>query len=223
MDSFHFVILISHIPLKNPTMKHLIIYAHPNDGSLNHQFLQTIVESLQEKEQEIAVRDLYQLNFNPVLSSEDMKGQRMGIVAEDVKQEQAFISWADHIIFIYPIWWTGMPAIMKGFIDRVFSYGFAYRYDQGVQKGLLAGKKTTIINTQGKSNEEYASIGMDKALSLTSDKGIFTYCGFEITNHFYFGNADKASAENIEKWSSQIISYSQSILPKAMSHFASQD
>ncbi|WP_262497627.1 NAD(P)H-dependent oxidoreductase [Pedobacter africanus] len=52
--------------------------------------------------------------------------------------------------FIYPIWWTGMPAIMKGYIDRVMSYGFAYRYDQGVQKGLLGGKEVTIINTHGK-------------------------------------------------------------------------
>jgi NAD(P)H dehydrogenase (quinone) len=190
-------------------MKHLIIYAHPNDSSLNRHFLQTIVESLQNKKQEIVIRDLYQLNFSPVLSLEDMKGQRQGIVADDVKQEQDYISWADHIIFIYPIWWTGMPAIMKGFIDRVFSYGFAYRYDQGVQKGLLSGKQTTIFNTQGKSKEEYESIGMDKALSLTSDKGIFTYCGFKINQHFYFGNADKASADNIEKWTSQINSFFQ--------------
>ncbi|MDO6425297.1 NAD(P)H-dependent oxidoreductase, partial [Saccharophagus degradans] len=62
-----------------------------------------------------------------------------------------------------------MPAMMKGYIDRVFSYGFAYRYDQGVQKGLLTDKLTTIINTHGKSQAEYESIGMDKALSLTSD------------------------------------------------------
>ncbi|WP_194778082.1 NAD(P)H-dependent oxidoreductase [Pararhodonellum marinum] len=185
-------------------MKHLIIYAHPNDGSLNRHLLQTIVESLQRNSQEIVIRDLYQLNFSPVLSLEDIKGQRLGIVSDDVKQEQDYISWADHIIFIYPIWWTGMPAIMKGYIDRVFSYGFAYRYDKGVQQGLLTGKQTTIVNTQGKSKEEYEGIGMDKALSLTSDKGIFTYCGLKINQHFYFGKADKASAQDIEKWTRQI-------------------
>ncbi|MEZ0129902.1 NAD(P)H-dependent oxidoreductase, partial [Flavobacterium sp. LBUM151] len=128
-------------------MKHLIIYSHPNQGSLNHHLLQTAIESLKTKNQEIVIRDLYELNFNPVLSLEDMNGQRIGNVTEEVKQEQQFISWADHITFIYPIWWTGMPAIMKGYIDRVFSYGFAYRYEQGVQKGLLTGKLTTIINT----------------------------------------------------------------------------
>ena len=186
-------------------MKHLIIYAHPNAASLNHHFKLTVEQTLRQNNHEVVVRDLYQLNFNPILSLEDMAGQRMGKVADDVKQEQEFISWADTVTFIYPIWWTGMPSIMKGYIDRVFSYGFAYRYDQGVQKGLLTGKSLYAINTHGKSNAEYEEIGMDKALSLTSDKGIFTYCGFEIKKHFFFDKADRPSQENIEIWTSEII------------------
>lgn len=185
-------------------MKNLVIYAHPNPASLNHFFKQTIVESLKNSGEEIVVRDLNEINFNPVLSLNDMRGQRMGQVSEEVKTEQDFISWADQIIFVYPIWWTGMPAIMKGYIDRVFSYGFAYRYDQGVQKGLLTGKKTVIVNSHGKSNAEYQAMGMDKALALTSDTGIFTYCGLEIIKHFYFDKADRASAENISEWENQI-------------------
>jgi NAD(P)H dehydrogenase (quinone) len=185
-------------------MKNLIIYAHPNSGSLNHFFKQTIVESLEESGQEVVVRDLYQINFNPVLSLEDMNGQRTGKVADEVKTEQDFITWADRIVFVYPIWWTGMPAIMKGYIDRVFSYGFAYRYDQGIQKGLLTGKQAIIINSHGKSNAEYEAMGMDKALKLTSDTGIFTYCGFEIKQHFYFDKADRASDESIFEWINQL-------------------
>ncbi|MBF4486725.1 NAD(P)H-dependent oxidoreductase [Flavobacterium sp. CSZ] len=185
-------------------MKNLIVYAHPNSGSLNHFFKQTVLESLQESGEAIALRDLNEINFNPVLSLDDMNGQRMGKVADDVKTEQDFITWADRIVFIYPIWWTGMPAIMKGYIDRVFSYGFAYRYEKGVQKGLLRGKKTIIINSHGKSNEEYQAMGMDKALALTSDTGIFTYCGLEIEQHFYFDKADRASKEGISDWENQI-------------------
>lgn len=187
-------------------MKNLVIYAHPNSGSLNHFFKQTIVESLEESGQEVIVRDLNVINFNPVLSLEDMNGQRMGKVVNDVKIEQDFISWADQIIFVYPIWWTGMPAIMKGFIDRVFSYGFAYRYDEGIQKGLLTGKQTIIVNSHGKSNAEYEATGMDKALVLTSDTGIFNYCGLEIRHHFYFDKADRASSENILEWENELIS-----------------
>ncbi|MFT3980554.1 MAG: NAD(P)H-dependent oxidoreductase [Ferruginibacter sp.] len=185
-------------------MKHLIIYAHPNDTSLNHQLLQTVTEILQTKNHAVETRDLYLLNFNPVLSLDDMKGQRMGEVADDVKQEQDYISWADHITFIYPIWWTGLPAMMKGYIDRVFSYGFAYRYDKGIQKGLLTEKKTTIINTHGKSKAEYESIGMSTALSLTSDKGIFTYSGLEINQHLFFDRADRADAAIIAQWIKEI-------------------
>jgi NAD(P)H dehydrogenase (quinone) len=186
-------------------MKHLIIYAHPNPESLNSYLKQTLIEHLWDSGDEVIVRDLYELNFSPVLSLEDMQGQRIGKVSEEVKQEQEFISWADHITFIYPIWWTGMPAIMKGFIDRVFSYGFAYRYDGGIQKGLLTGKQATVINTHGKSKIEYENIGMDKALSLTSDKGIFTYSGLEINQHFFFEKADRPLPENVENWASQIV------------------
>ncbi|KFF13315.1 NAD(P)H dehydrogenase [Chryseobacterium soli] len=185
-------------------MRHLIIYAHPNSKSLNHQLLETVTESLRSANHEIEIRDLNQINFNPVMSLEDMQGQRMGKVADDVQTEQDFISWAEHITFIYPIWWTGMPAVMKGYIDRVFSYGFAYRYDQGIQKGLLTGKKTVIINTHGKSHDEYERMGMDKALSLTSDQGIFLYSGFEIIQHFFFDQADRASSEDVEIWKEQI-------------------
>ncbi|TCD03192.1 NAD(P)H-dependent oxidoreductase [Pedobacter psychroterrae] len=186
-------------------MKHLIIYAHPNPKSLNSQFKASLTNHLKMMGSEVAVRDLYQLDFNPVLSLVDMAGQRAGIVADDVREEQEFIVWADCITIIHPIWWTGLPAIMKGYIDRVFSYGFAYRYDNGVQKGLLAGKQAIIINTHGKSNAEYEAIGMDTALSLTSDKGIYSYSGLEIKKHFFFDRADRPSSESIEDWKSQII------------------
>ena len=194
-------------------MRHLIIYAHPNENSLNHHLLSTVVETLQSRNEEIIVRDLYTIGFDPVLSLADMQGQRIGEISDDVRTEQEHISWAERITFIYPIWWTGLPAMMKGYIDRVFSYGFAYRYDQGIQKGLLKGKKTVIINTHGKSHEEYEKTGMDKALTLTSDNGIFIYSGLEIISHLFFDKADKASAENLDIWKDQIKNlYSEHVL-----------
>jgi len=186
-------------------MKHLIIYAHPNTASLNHLFKQTIEETLLQQKNEVVVRDLYQLNFEPVLSLEDMDGQRRGIVSEAIRKEQQHIAWAEAVTFIYPIWWTGMPAMMKGYIDRVFSYGFAYGYDNGVQKGLLAGKTAYIINSHGKSKAEYQEIEMDKALILTSDRGIYTYCGFDVKCHLFFDRADRAAAETIEAWKMEIV------------------
>lgn len=186
-------------------MKHLVIYAHPNQDSLNSHFRQIVENTLKQNGHEVIVRDLYQLDFNPILSLDDMMGQRIGTVSEEVRKEQEYISWADTITFIYPIWWTGMPAIMKGYIDRVFSYGFAYRYDQGIQKGLLTGKSAYIINSHGKSHLEYEQIGMDKALLLTSDKGVYTYCGLKIKQHFFFDRADRASGPTVSTWTTSLI------------------
>ncbi len=181
-------------------MKHLIIYAHPNPDSLNSYLKQTLTRHLIDTNHEVVVRDLYQMNFNPVLSQKEILDQTFGAVSSEVKTEQEFICWADNITFIYPIWWTGLPAIMKGYIDRVFSYGFAYRYDQGLQKGLLKGKKTMIINTHGKSKSEYRENGMSTALILTSDQGIFKYCGLEIQRHFFFDKANRTDIETISQW-----------------------
>lgn len=185
-------------------MKHLIIYAHPEDSSLNGHFKETVSKILLQNGHEVIVRDLNQISFNPVLSLEDMNGQRRSQVSADIQTEQEYISQAVCITFIYPIWWTGMPAMMKGYIDRIFSYGFAYRYDQGKQLGLLTGKQAIIINTHGKSHAEYGAIGMDKALSLTSDHGIFQYCGFHINKHFFFDGADRATPAHVAQWTQEI-------------------
>lgn len=185
-------------------MNHLVIYAHPSENSLNADLRDTVIEQLKEQEENIKVRHLYEMDFKPILSLDDLNGQRRGQVADDVHKEQDFIRWADCITFIHPVWWTGLPAILKGYIDRVFTYGFAYRYDQGVQKGLLKGKQAVIINTQGKSAEEYAQIGMDKALQLTSETGIYEYSGLEIKKHFFFDSAEHATPEIISEWKRQI-------------------
>lgn len=185
-------------------MKHLIIYAHPNQGSINSRLKETIVSTLKGKGHETITRDLYALNFDPILSWADMQGQRAGKVEPAVSAEQEHLAWADVVTFIYPIWWTGMPAIMKGYIDRVMSYGFAYRYDKGVQMGLLKGKQAYVINTQGKSHQEYQATGMDQALKLTSDTGIFTYCGFDVKEHLFFEKADKASVETVADWTKKL-------------------
>lgn len=185
-------------------MKHLIIYAHPNKDSLNHSIKEKVSEQLNKNNHQVEVRDLYKLEFNPIVTMDDMNGWYTGKVSSDVAKEQQYILWADVITFIYPIWWAGLPAMMKGYIDRVFSYGFAFKYTEGVQQGLLNGKKAVIINTQGKSLEEYEAIGMDKALKVTSDKCTFEYCGFSVEDHIFFGSANRADAQIVETWLEQV-------------------
>ncbi|AGK53720.1 NAD(P)H-dependent oxidoreductase [Bacillus sp. 1NLA3E] len=169
-------------------MKHLIVFSHPHAGSFNHAILETTVNALKSKGHQVTVRDLYEINFQPVLKAEDTAAMRDGQVPEDIKKEQEYIAEADVITFIYPIWWTGLPAIIKGYVDRVFSYGFAYASgEEGIIK-LLKGKKGLIINTHGTPKEIYDQIGMTAGLKVTSDTGIFNFTGIEPVEHLLFGS-----------------------------------
>ncbi|MHA6529950.1 NAD(P)H-dependent oxidoreductase [Paenibacillus sp. BAC0078] len=169
-------------------MKHLIVYAHPSAESFNHAILETTVQALKKKGHEVVVRDLYALDFQPVLKPEDTAAMRSGQTPADILTEQKFISDADVVTFIYPIWWTGLPAILKGYVDRVFAYGFAYAYGEAGIDKLLKGKKGFIINTHGTPKEIYDQIGMSAALKMTSDTGIFDFTGIEPVDHLLFGN-----------------------------------
>ncbi|MFC5406351.1 NAD(P)H-dependent oxidoreductase [Cohnella soli] len=177
-------------------MKHLIVYAHPRPRSFNRAIVDTVAESKRKEGHEVVVRDLYEIGFQPALGSTEM----LGGVEEDVSLEQSYVSWADHVTFIYPLWWMGMPAVLKGYVDRVFSYGFAHKYVDGVQTGLLKGKTAALIHTQNKSQEEYEASGMEQSMRLTIDKGIFEYCGFEVTRHFVFDSILSSTAEERKNW-----------------------
>jgi len=106
---------------------------------------------------------------------------------EDIKTEQNHIKWADVISFIHPIWWTSHPAILKGYIDRVLLYGFAYTVGATGPEGLLSDKKAVIINTHGTPNDVYDNIGMHKSIEQVSDIGVYAFCGIEVINHTFFG------------------------------------
>ncbi|WP_276732856.1 NAD(P)H-dependent oxidoreductase [Bacillus sp. (in: firmicutes)] len=187
-------------------MKHLIVYAHPNEDSLNHSILETTVQVLEENGHEVVVRDLYALDFQPVLKPEDTAAMKAGQTPEDIQKEQNYITEADAITLIYPIWWTGLPAILKGYVDRVFSYGFAYGSgEEGIIK-MLTGKKGFIINTHGTPNDVYDKIGMTDGLKITSDTGIFDFVGIEPAGHLFFGgigyldeDAYKGMLEKVKK------------------------
>ena len=177
-------------------MNHLIVYAHPHPESLNHAILDTTVSTLKKNGHEVIVRDLYELDFQPVLRPEDMAAMKAGQTPKDIKTEQECINDADVITFIYPIWWTGLPAILKGYVDRVFSYGYAYAVgEEGIIK-LLKGKKGLIINTHGTPNEEYDEIGMTAGLKVTSDIGIFDFSGIETVEHLLFGSIGYVNEED---------------------------
>src|ERR1035437_7388253 len=166
-------------------MKALVVYAHPNPASFSNGILKTVVASLEEKGTEVTVRDLYATNYNPVLSAQDLAGVYSGNVPKEILDEQALIAAADSLIFIYPLWWAGFPAILKGWIDRNLTFGFAYKIsDQGIE-GLLKGKKVLSITPHGTPKEYYEPAGMFNSLKQTQDDGVWAFCGIEASHLYY--------------------------------------
>lgn len=166
-------------------MKCLIVYAHPNPKSFNNAVKETVVEELKRAGEEVTIRDLYALNFNPVLRGDDFGAIQKGSVLEDVKAEQEHIRSADVIVFVSPLWWTGLPAILKGYIDRVFTIGFAYAFTETGVTGLLKDKSVMLFTTTGTPHDMYEASGMFKSLGQTIDGGIFNFCGMDVIEHKY--------------------------------------
>lgn len=145
---------------------------------------------------EIRVRDLYAMGFDPVLKVSDFEALSKGTAAPDVKEEQDHIRWADVLTVVSPVWWFSLPSILKGYIDRVFSYGFAYAVNENGLTGLLAGKKVFIFNTTGGPEQGYIPTGMKNSMKQTIEYGIFEFSGMEMIGHkFLFGvpTADDAA------------------------------
>lgn len=166
-------------------MKMLVIYAHPNPASFCAALLRTGLELLTAAGVETRVHDLYQLKFEPVLSGSDFEALAQGEVAADIAGLQADITWADHLLMIHPTWWMGMPAIMKGYLDRVLSYGFAFVSDATGTRGLLSGRKAILVQTTGGTEEFFAESGLSAAIHDTVDKGVLGFCGIELIAHHY--------------------------------------
>ncbi len=166
-------------------MKHLIIYAHPNPQSYNHSILDVVEKTYKELGHEVIIRDLYALNYNPVLSGKDFEAIYSGSILPDTKAEQDYILWADVITFIHPIWWASYPAILKGYFDRTLTYGFAYAMSPNGIERLLQSKKVITINTHGQPKDVYENFKMYEGFNRTMDWGVFEFCGMDVLMHHY--------------------------------------
>jgi len=179
-------------------MKTLIVYTHPNPRSFNHTILKMIERDLTQKGHEVRVRDLYAEGFNPVLGATDFVDFAQGRVPEDIQREQKMLEWASHLVFIYPIWWWERPALLKGWIDRVFSNGFAFSYGEGGVKGLLKHQKALVIQTAGNTDEELARDKVLEVLQRPMTEGTLEFCGISDVRVRTFGSVSKATPEQFE-------------------------
>ena len=125
----------------------LIIYAHPNKLGHCGQILKEVISGLEKKKVNYELLDLYAMNYDPVLKDDEHYTSDHREVSPENSALQAKIKNSGKFIFIYPAWWNSAPAILKGFIDRIFTARFAYYYKNGLPKTLLSGKAAVIVST----------------------------------------------------------------------------
>jgi len=176
-------------------VRHLVIAAHPSTKSFNHSVVEAYTSALVERKHRVECRDLYAANFNPVLSARDLAAIGHGKASKDIREEQAAIRQADVVTLISPLWWSGFPAMLKGYLDRVFCEGFAYVIRRGEYLPRLAGKKGVIITTSGASKEELKSGGTLRAIRTIYDVGLMQFCGIEMVQHLYLSGIDPTMSE----------------------------
>jgi NAD(P)H dehydrogenase (quinone) len=177
-------------------MRILSVLAHPGQHSFCRDLVGTLLEVAGEKGHECDLLDLYREQFDPVLSGEDFEAFNRGMTPIDIKEHQDRLTDADIVAFFHPVWWFGMPAVMKGWIDRVFSYGFAYGHDSHGVRPLLTGKKAILVNTTGGAQKQsYEETGIRDAMIKVIDNGIFRFAGFDIIVRRFFFEVPAASDE----------------------------
>jgi NAD(P)H dehydrogenase (quinone) len=180
-------------------MNTLIILAHPCEDSFNAAICNEIKEYLTNKNYEVKIRDLYKLKFNPVLTEDNHTKFYQNNLPKEIQQEQNEISWAENLVFIYPTWWCGMPAMVKGYFDRVFTNGFAFRFSKGEVDGLLKGKKATIFQTTSQTEEFMKPNQLVSSMETALDVGIFDYCGIDVLTHKFFFSVPHVDKETRER------------------------
>jgi NAD(P)H dehydrogenase (quinone) len=198
-------------------MNVLIVYAHQEPKSFCGALLLFGLETLKEGGHEVKVSDLYAMKFNPVCDRNDFlevadpdyfKVQKeqshatsQRSFAQDIAQEQEKVEWADIVIFHQPLWWFSIPAITKGWFDRVLALGFAYGGGRWFDKGVFRGKKAMLTITAGAPESRYQEGhifgGIDRVL-YPLHVGLFNFVGFDILEPFITWAPVQLSAEGRE-------------------------
>jgi NAD(P)H dehydrogenase (quinone) len=199
-------------------MKVLLVFAHPEPRSLNGALRDVAIEELEAQGHEVRVSDLYASRWKSEVDRGDFPVLRPGerlvpVVAsksafesntltDDVKAEIEKLRWADALILQFPLWWFSMPAILKGWVDRVFAYGFAYgvgehsekRWGDRYGEGTLAGKRAMLIVTAGGWEEHYAPRGVNgpiEDLLFPINHGMLYYPGYDVLPPFVVYRVDR--------------------------------
>ncbi|MGQ1889839.1 NAD(P)H-dependent oxidoreductase [Thermophagus sp. OGC60D27] len=176
-------------------MQHLIISAHPNKNSFSNALAEALAADSRNNNANPMIRNLYEIDFNPILTNSDLSQIKDGLIPPDISREQKLLKEADLISIVYPLWWGSFPAVLKGYFDRVLTNGFAFKISTDGPEGLLKGKKIVLHTSMGNSVEEYEKKGILDAFRQIHGNEVFGFCGIEIVGHFFYPRISDSSEE----------------------------
>jgi NAD(P)H dehydrogenase (quinone) len=164
-------------------MHALIVVAHHDAHSLTHGVAAQIAAglTLADPDNTVEIADLSAEGFEPRFGAADLAvHHREAPPPADVLTEQARIDRADALVLVYPVYWWSMPALLKGWIDRVFANGWAFDFSADKLEKKLGHMRVHLIGVGGADAGTYARHGYGEAMQTQIDHGIFDYCGARV-------------------------------------------
>ena len=180
-------------------MKIFIVYWHVEEKSFNNAMFRTAENTLRECHNEVKVSDLNRMNFDPVVSRKSFKTVADNTVfnplresfyaaqhhsfADFIEDEMQKVEWCDLMIFQFPLWWFGMPAMVKGYTEQVFAAGRFFDNEHMYENGFLKGRKAMLSITTGATADAYIKNGFNGDINVILrpiQRGILEFCGFKV-------------------------------------------
>ncbi|MGC8763845.1 MAG: NAD(P)H-dependent oxidoreductase [Acidobacteriota bacterium] len=159
-------------------MRILVVLAHPDPASFNHAVAGALSEGLREAGHGVDLLDLHAEGFRPEMTAGDLLAAGRGVAAPAVGALQARVGAASGLAFVFPIYWFGPPAMVKGFIDRVLFEGFAFRFLPGGRvEGLLRQERALLLCTAGASALLYRTFGFHRPMKRVLVDWTLKMCG----------------------------------------------
>jgi len=160
----------------------LVVLGHPDPESFNAAIFRTYAAAAANAGHDVRTLQLGALNFDPVLRF----GYRTHMEPDPIiERSQAWVTWAEHIVLIFPVWWSQMPALLKGWVDRTFTPGFAYNMNGLRAIGHLRGRTGAIITTSQAPRWGLALTGLSPVWNIKHN--LFGTCGIKTTRTLSLG------------------------------------
>jgi NAD(P)H dehydrogenase (quinone) len=178
-------------------MNTLVVVSHPDPHSLTHQVAHSVVEAIRSTGTTVETADLAAETFDPRFSAADLSLYRgNGSTPSDVAEEQTRIDRAEHLVLVFPMYWWSMPALLKGWIDRVFVEGWAYEYGDRVFVKKLDRLTVHLVVVAGDDADSFERHGVYQAVRTQIERGIIEYCGATVgSTNFLYGSDTRTREE----------------------------